>query len=136
MSGPTNGHPNYDRDYPHFAPWLDVGWYFLGNPLTAPFDPNNPSMRYLPSQGQFHFSRHGRPGGTRRATMEEKFPWRGPAHLAARGRTNIGFVDGHVASFAHDELADPRTGRSRYVALWTTLDPIVERAHYGQWIMP
>jgi prepilin-type processing-associated H-X9-DG protein len=68
--------------------------------------------------------------------MEDKFPWTGPAATAARGRTNIGFVDGHVASFAHDELADPRTGRSRYVALWTTLDPLVEQPVYYQWIMP
>lgn len=40
----------------------------------------------------------------------------------ARGRTNIAFADGHVALLAHSDLADPATGRSRLVALWSPYD--------------
>jgi prepilin-type N-terminal cleavage/methylation domain-containing protein/prepilin-type processing-associated H-X9-DG protein len=40
----------------------------------------------------------------------------------AVGRTNIGFADGHVATFSHDELADPATGESRYNAMWSPID--------------
>jgi prepilin-type N-terminal cleavage/methylation domain-containing protein/prepilin-type processing-associated H-X9-DG protein len=41
---------------------------------------------------------------------------------AARGRTNIAFADGHVELLAHDELADPTTGKSRNRALWSPYD--------------
>jgi prepilin-type processing-associated H-X9-DG protein/prepilin-type N-terminal cleavage/methylation domain-containing protein len=40
----------------------------------------------------------------------------------AFGRVNIGFVDGHVATFAHDELADFKSGKSRFVAMWSPID--------------
>jgi prepilin-type N-terminal cleavage/methylation domain-containing protein/prepilin-type processing-associated H-X9-DG protein len=40
----------------------------------------------------------------------------------ARGRVNIGFADGHVEMFAHDDLADPVTRKSRLRALWSPLD--------------
>jgi len=40
----------------------------------------------------------------------------------AFGRTNIGFLDGHVQLFAHDELANFATGRSTYEAMWSTID--------------
>jgi prepilin-type N-terminal cleavage/methylation domain-containing protein/prepilin-type processing-associated H-X9-DG protein len=41
---------------------------------------------------------------------------------AAYGRVNIGFLDGHAATFSHDELADFTTGQSRYVAMWSPID--------------
>lgn len=40
----------------------------------------------------------------------------------ARGRTNFAFADGHVALFSHSDLADPTTGQSRLVALWSPYD--------------
>jgi len=40
----------------------------------------------------------------------------------AVGRTNIGFLDGHVAAFSQNDLADFTTGASRLVALWSTID--------------
>jgi prepilin-type processing-associated H-X9-DG protein len=40
----------------------------------------------------------------------------------AFGRVNIGFVDGHVATFSHDELADFSAGKSRYLAMWSPID--------------
>jgi len=40
----------------------------------------------------------------------------------AYGRTNIGFLDGHVGTFAHTDLADFSTGKSTYVALWSLID--------------
>lgn len=40
----------------------------------------------------------------------------------AEGRINIGFVDGHVETLAHDDLADPTTKKSKFRALWSTYD--------------
>ncbi len=45
--------------------------------------------------------------------------------LAAKGRTNIAFMDGHVELLAHDELGDPSTGKSRLRALWTPYDRVI-----------
>ena len=44
----------------------------------------------------------------------------------AFGRTNIGFVDGHVATFSHDDLADFSTGLSRFAAMWSPIDREVQ----------
>lgn len=44
----------------------------------------------------------------------------------AKGRLNIGFADGHVQSFTADDLADRKTGKSRYVALWSPVDRTLE----------
>jgi prepilin-type N-terminal cleavage/methylation domain-containing protein/prepilin-type processing-associated H-X9-DG protein len=44
----------------------------------------------------------------------------------AFGRSNIGFVDGHVATFSHDQLADFATGASRFVAMWSPIDRDVQ----------
>jgi prepilin-type N-terminal cleavage/methylation domain-containing protein/prepilin-type processing-associated H-X9-DG protein len=44
----------------------------------------------------------------------------------AFGRLNIAFVDGHVATFTHDELADSSTGKSRFVAMWSVIDRSME----------
>lgn len=57
------------------------------------------------------FARH-RPKGDNAGTA----PW---------GRVNIGYVDGHVALKAHDELADPQTGKSTLDSLWSPMDPLL-----------
>ena len=44
----------------------------------------------------------------------------------AFGRLNIAFLDGHVATFTHDELADFSTAKSRYVAMWSVIDRAME----------
>jgi prepilin-type processing-associated H-X9-DG protein len=46
----------------------------------------------------------------------------------AFGRTNIGFVDGHVATFSHDDLADFTSGTSRFSAMWSPIDREVQAA--------
>jgi prepilin-type N-terminal cleavage/methylation domain-containing protein/prepilin-type processing-associated H-X9-DG protein len=40
----------------------------------------------------------------------------------AKGKTQIGFADGHVELLSHDELADPATGKSRLRAKWSPYD--------------
>jgi len=40
----------------------------------------------------------------------------------AVGKLNIAFADGHVQTFAHDELVDWGTGKSTYVAMWSPMD--------------
>jgi prepilin-type N-terminal cleavage/methylation domain-containing protein/prepilin-type processing-associated H-X9-DG protein len=46
----------------------------------------------------------------------------------AYGRVNIGFADGHVATFSHDDLADFATGQSRYAAMWSPIDRDIDSA--------
>jgi prepilin-type processing-associated H-X9-DG protein len=43
------------------------------------------------------------------------------------GAANFAFADGHVALHASRDLADFETGKSRYRALWSTIDPDLER---------
>jgi prepilin-type processing-associated H-X9-DG protein len=38
------------------------------------------------------------------------------------GRVNIGFLDGHVALFSHDQLANFTTEKSTYEAMWSPID--------------
>jgi prepilin-type processing-associated H-X9-DG protein len=45
------------------------------------------------------------------------------AGLKARGQINIAFGDGHVALYADEALANPTTGQSNLVALWSPYDP-------------
>ncbi|MEA2710340.1 MAG: hypothetical protein QOF78_2941 [Phycisphaerales bacterium] len=40
----------------------------------------------------------------------------------AYGRVNIGFLDGHVATLRHDELANFETVKSSFVAMWSPID--------------
>ena len=40
----------------------------------------------------------------------------------AYGRVNIGFLDGHVATFRHDELANFQTVKSTFTAMWSPID--------------
>ena len=40
----------------------------------------------------------------------------------AYGRVNIGFLDGHVATLRHDELADFTTVKSTFAAMWSPID--------------
>ena len=47
------------------------------------------------------------------------------AGLVAKGRVNIAFADGHVATFAEGDLADPISNpvpKSRFAALWSPYD--------------
>jgi len=71
--------------------------------------------RHRPAETEFDWGRHRRKGdgGTRRTE--------------ARGRSNIGFADGHVASFTPDDLAERGTGRSKFVARWSPADQAVQR---------
>ena len=71
--------------------------------------------RFFPAETEFDWGRHRRKGdgGTRRTE--------------ARGRSNIGFADGHVASFTPDDLAERSTGRSKFVARWSPADQAVQR---------
>ena len=87
------------------------GRRFIGN-MNIPGGPPN---RFLPSETEFDWGRHRRKGdGGRRQTE-------------ARGRSNIGFADGHVASFTPDDLAERSTGRSKFVARWSPADQAVQR---------
>ena len=45
----------------------------------------------------------------------------------AWGRVNIGFLDGHVATLAHDELADFTTADSTFLAMWSPIDREIDR---------
>lgn len=67
-----------------------------------------------PADTEFDWSRHRRKGdgGTRVGE--------------ARGRTNIGFADGHVSSYTPDDLAERSTGKSRFVARWSPADQEIQ----------
>jgi prepilin-type N-terminal cleavage/methylation domain-containing protein/prepilin-type processing-associated H-X9-DG protein len=54
---------------------------------------------------------------TRHRTAKHK-----DAGVRSVGRANFAFADGHVELFAHDDLADPATGLSKMVALWSPYD--------------
>ena len=47
------------------------------------------------------------------------------------GRVNIGFADGHVQLYRMGELADAKTGRSKFVALWSPIDKQVQSKQFG-----
>lgn len=42
--------------------------------------------------------------------------------VEAKGRAIFGFADGHAAIYAPEDLADPVTKKSRFVALWSPYD--------------
>jgi len=44
----------------------------------------------------------------------------------AAGRANIAFADGHVQLLSEDQLFDRATGRTRFAALWSPLDRVLE----------
>ena len=44
----------------------------------------------------------------------------------AAGRANIAFADGHVQLMSEDQLFDRATGRTRFGALWSPLDRVLE----------
>ena len=50
----------------------------------------------------------------------------------AFGRINIGFLDGHVALFRHDELADFTNVKSTFAAMWSPIDREVEQRQSAQ----
>ena len=90
---------------------LRPGWAFIHQ-----YNLNgNSGDRYVPTQTEFDWARHRRRGD-------------GGSHLGeTRGRANIGFADGHVASFSPDELADRASEHSKYVAMWSPIDRLIER---------
>jgi prepilin-type processing-associated H-X9-DG protein len=51
---------------------------------------------------------------------------RGKPATAAAGRANIVFADGHAALMGEDQLFNKSTGKSRFEALWSPLDPSLE----------
>jgi prepilin-type processing-associated H-X9-DG protein len=50
----------------------------------------------------------------------------GSSRTDVYGRANFGFADGHVESFTPDDLANRKTRKSKFVALWSPLDYHVE----------
>jgi prepilin-type N-terminal cleavage/methylation domain-containing protein/prepilin-type processing-associated H-X9-DG protein len=46
----------------------------------------------------------------------------------AIGRVNIGFADGHVSLHSQNELFDPVTGRSTFLAMWSPNDRQIEES--------
>ena len=96
------------------APGNFPGKRFVGD-LNIPTQLNT---RYLPAQTEFDWARHRRKddGGTRRTE--------------ARGRSNIGFADGHVASVRPDDLAERSTGKSKFAVLWSPGDYEVQRNQF------
>lgn len=91
------------------------GWEFVGDPRISSWT-NYPWNRYTQNiRTDLDWGRHRKRGDG------------GASRVEARGRANIGFADGHVASFTPDELANRTTGRSKFVALWSPLDYYLER---------
>jgi prepilin-type N-terminal cleavage/methylation domain-containing protein/prepilin-type processing-associated H-X9-DG protein len=98
-----------------------IGWFASA---TSGFQGAYPGERFLGITVPSVYNAGGAANGanteldyTRHRTSKDK-----KAGLAARGRMNIGFADGHVATYSHDELADPVTKKSRLVALWSPYD--------------
>ena len=98
-----------------------VGWFASA---TSGFQGDYPGERFLGITVPSPYNAGGAANGanteldyTRHRTAKDKL-----AGLAAVGRINIGFADGHVATFSHDQLADPVTKKSRLVALWSSYD--------------
>jgi prepilin-type processing-associated H-X9-DG protein len=127
MAGAYAGRPSgADTSNPYLSPgflFAIQSYYWLGDA------PTENQARYLPSHTVFHYARHRRAGDEATA-QHGLYRWRGPAETAARGRVNIGFADGHVDGFRHDELVNIQTGISRFAAMWTSLDPKVERTSW------
>jgi prepilin-type processing-associated H-X9-DG protein len=126
MSVPVAGTPALRLPSGPITPQLDPGWRFLGGGNGISNHPLPPAVRYVAPQVQIDYARHRRRGDENRH-IPSPLPWYGPSRLEARGRCNIGFADGHVASFTADELANRRAIVSRFVALWSPLDYRVER---------
>jgi prepilin-type processing-associated H-X9-DG protein len=55
-----------------------------------------------------------------------KFGERGQRVGKALGALHLAFADGHVRQYRPEELVDRATGKSRYVALWSPIDPQCE----------
>lgn len=105
-AGSTLGSQGYDNNNPtKINNW--PGRRFVGN--------LNLDYTSYPRYGGFaeteiDWSRHRRKGDG------------GTKWSQARGRANFGFCDGHVAMYTPDDLADRKTGKSKFVAWWSPMD--------------
>lgn len=91
---------------------IKPGQRFLGIPgYTIGFvsESGSPIYPFFASNTELNYTRH--------RTSKHK-----DAGVRSLGRLNIAFADGHVELLAHDELADPATGLSKMVALWSPYD--------------
>ena len=89
----------------------------LASPAVVGWGPRYPGHRFGAASAtrrwwQVDYSRHAPRG---RGSPEK-----------ANGRLNIAFLDGHVAQFAHTDLANFDSTRSRYEALWSPVDADAE----------
>ena len=53
----------------------------------------------------------------------------GRTYQHADGRVNIGFADGHVSMNRATDLADPATGKSKFLALWSPMDRVFQQQY-------
>ena len=113
-AGSTIGASVINTSGPTAAAGNFPGKRFVGN-LNIPAQPGT---RYLPSETEFDWGRHRRKGDG------------GMRPGDSRGRSNLGFADGHVASYRPEDLAERSTGKSKFVALWTPTDHAVQRAQF------
>jgi prepilin-type N-terminal cleavage/methylation domain-containing protein/prepilin-type processing-associated H-X9-DG protein len=98
-----------------------IGWFASA---TSGFQGDFPGERFIGIRAPSLYNAGGRANGadteldyTRHRTAKDR-----GAGLASRGRMNVGFADGHVSTYSHDQLADPVTRKSRLVALWSPND--------------
>lgn len=89
------------------APGNLPGRRFLGDLAVS-------SARFGTTPTEVDYSRHRKPKGE-------------GTNTEARGRLHIGFADGHVEQFTADDLADRTTGKSRLTALWSPVDPRINK---------
>jgi prepilin-type processing-associated H-X9-DG protein/prepilin-type N-terminal cleavage/methylation domain-containing protein len=92
---------------------LPPGKLFVGDLRIISVGPT--PFRYTARETNIDWSRH-RPRGDGGTRVTE-----------ARGRANIAFGDGHVESFRPEDLADRRTFKSKFVAIWSPDDRTMER---------
>lgn len=104
--------------------WVSVDGGSLGifaNP-TIGFQGDKPGQRFLEIPG---YNAGGLANGATTEidyTRHRQKKDQGKPITKAEGRINIGFVDGHVETLAHDDLADTTTKKSKFRALWSTYD--------------
>lgn len=101
-------------------------WFTSG---TVGFQGDKPGQRFLGIPG---YVVSGAPGYVYDSADAElayfkhrRKTQKGPGNKAI-GRVPIGFGDAHVEMLAHDELADPATGKSRFRVFWSPLDQQIE----------
>jgi prepilin-type processing-associated H-X9-DG protein len=105
-------------------PVLPPGWKVVGKASPA-------VVGWVPARPAERFGYGGKGGGTddeygTKAAQVCYFRHRlgkSPAGMGdAYGKLNIGFADGHVDLFRHDQLVNWQTGKSTYEAMWSPID--------------